>query len=243
MSTDELTDSVGPTRPPNLPLRPDQLIGLARGFGWMGLGLPLTFLLLLGLLEWHLPNLFFNFPPAVVGAGITLFGSWLWWRAAAPARPWRRHAGLAVALAALQIYFAPFVIWWRHNLYDIHLYLNSMALLACVDLLAWVLARQAEETGRMFADRTLVAEARLGRRALILPVLALTILLAAYETAILAGAQLPEPGSIALPGMAMPPWLMAAHLGALAMTASLCWRSTQACHQALIQSAKLPGNV
>jgi hypothetical protein len=93
----------------------------------------------------------------------------------------------------------------------------------------------------VFADPTLVTEARLGRRTLILPVLGLTLLFAAYETAILVGAPLPEPISVMLPGMALPPWLVAAHLGALAMTISLGWRATHACHHALAQSAKLPG--
>ncbi|TAN35668.1 MAG: hypothetical protein EPN23_10875 [Verrucomicrobia bacterium] len=241
MSTDELTGATGEKRPPNLPLRPDQLISLARGFAWMGWGLLATFLLLLGLLEWHLPRLLAGLPSYAIGATLTLFGGMLWWRAAEQTRPWQRHARLAVALAALQIYFAPFVRWWRHDLNDIQLYLNSMALPACLMLLAWTLARQAEETGRMLADHALVTEARLGRRTLILPVLALTMLLAAYETAVLADMPLPKPISVALPGMAMPPWLMAAYLGAISMTVSLCWRATHACHHALVQSAKLSG--
>jgi hypothetical protein len=242
MSTDELIGATGEKRPPNLPLRPDQLIGLARGFAWMGWGLLATFLLLLGLLEWHLSHVLIGLPSYVIGTAITLFGGTLWWRAAEQVRPWRRHTRLAVGFAALQIYFAPFILWWRRDLEDLHLYLNCMALLVNLNLLAWVLARQAEETGRMFADHTLVTEARLGRRTLILPVLVLTILLAAYEAAILNGVPLPEPISVALPGMVMPPWLMAAHLGAISMTVSLCWRATQACHHALVQSVKLPGN-
>lgn len=242
MSTDELTTTTGEKRPPNLPLRPDQLIGLARGFAWQGWGLLATFLLLLGLLEWHLARVLASLPSYVMGAACTLFGGVLWWRAAEQIRPWRRYARWAVALTALQIYFAPFVAWWRSDLEDVQLYLNCMALLANLNLLAWVLARQAEETGRILADSTLATEARLGRRTLILPVLGLTLLLAAYEAAVLTGVPLPEPATVALPGMVMPPWLMAAHLGAISMTVSLCWRATQACHRALVQSAKLPGN-
>ena len=242
MSTSDITGATGPTRPPNLPLRPDQLIGLARGFRWMAGGLLLTFLLLFGLLEWNLPRLGFSMPTCTLGAVVSLFGGTLWWRAAEQLRPWQGCARWAVWLAALQIYFAPFALWWRHDLGDIQLFLNSMALLVCLMLQAWLLTRQAEETGRIFADHGLTAEARFGRRALIVPVLILTLMLAGYETPILAGAAWPEPPSVSLPGMALPPWLIMAQLGSILMTISICWRCTQACHQALIHSAKRPVN-
>lgn len=238
MSIEDITG--GAARPPNLPLRADQLIGMARGFAWLSIGLLLTFMLLLGFLEWHLPPVGIPLPPSLAGAGLSLFGAILWWRSAELQRPWRRYARLAVFLGAMQIYFAPFTLWWRHDLANLHLYLNSMALLASLPALAWVVTRQAEVTGRMLGDHGLATEARFGRRSLIVPVLLITLLLMAYEIAIAAGAPLPEPPAIALPGLVLPPWLAMAHLGSVLMTLSIGWRCTNACHHAIAQTAKQP---
>jgi hypothetical protein len=238
MSIEDITGSAA--RPPNLPLRADQLIGMARGFAWLCIGLLVTFMLLLGFLEWHLPQVGILLPPSLAGAGLSLFGGILWWRSAEQQRPWRRYARLATFLGAMQIYLAPFPLWWRHDLGNLHLFLNSMALLTCLPGLAWIVARQAEVTGRILGDHGLATEARFGRRALIVPVLLITLLLMAYETAIAAGAPLPEPPSIALPGLILPPWLAMAHLGAVLMTLSIGWRCTHACHLALAQTAKQP---
>ncbi len=238
MSIEDITGAAA--RPPNLPLRADQLIGLARGFAWMSMGLLLTFMLLLGFLEWHLPPLGIPLPPSLAGSGLALFGAILWWRAAEQQRPWRTHARLATFLAALQLYLAPFVLWWRHDLANLHLYLNSTALLACLPALGWVVARQAESTGRMFGDHGLATEARFCRRALIGPVLWITLLLMAYMSAIATGAPWPEPPAIALPGLVLPPWLAMAHLGSVLMTLSIGWRCTRACQHALAQTAKQP---
>ena len=238
MSTTDITGAERLARPPNLSLRPDQLIGLARGFRWMTVGLLLTFLLLFGFVGWNLPHMEIKVPSCLLGAAVSLYGGILWWRSAEQLQPWRRFARLAVMMTALQIYLAPFTLWWRHDLADIQLFLNSMALLICLLLLAWLLTRQAEDNGRIFADQGLMAEARFGRQALIIPVLLLTMGFAIYETAILAGAPWPEPPSIALPGMALPPWLIMAQLGAILMTVSICWRCTHACHQALVRSVK-----
>jgi hypothetical protein len=238
MSIEDITGAAA--RPPNLPLRADQLIGMARGFAWLSIGQMLTFLLLLGVLEWHLPPLAFPLPPSLAGAGVSLFGAILWWRAAEQQRPWRSYARLATFLAAMQIYLAPFVLWWRHDLANLQLYLNSMALLACLPALGWVVARQAEVTGHMLGEASLAAEARFSRRALLVPVLLLTLLLMAYVAAIVAGAPLPEPPAIALPGLVLPPWLAMAHLGSVLMTLSIGWRCTRACHHAIAQTAKQP---
>ena len=227
-------------RPPNLPLRPDQLLGMARGFAWLSVGLLITFMLLLGLLEWHLPRFLGTLPPCLAGACLALYGSLLWWRSARQQRPWRRHARLAACLAMLQIYLAPFALWWRRDLPDLQLFCNSMVLLASLPALAWVIARQAEDTGRALGDHALAVEARFGRRALIFPVLLLTVLVAGYEGAIIAGAPLPEPPSIAMPGLVVPPWLVMLQLGAILMSMSIGWRCTHACHRALVQAAKPP---
>lgn len=238
MAIEDITG--GAERAPNLPLRADQLIAMARGFAWLSMGLLFTFMLLFGLLEWHLPQFGIAVPPSLVSAGLAVFGASLWWRAAEQMVPWRWHARLAVFLSAMQIYLAPFALWWRHDLPNLHLFLNSMALLASLPALAWVIARQAEDTGRMLGDHALATEARFGRRALIFPVLLITLGLIAYEGAIIAGAPWPEPPAIALPGFVLPPWLIMANLGAVLMTLSIGWRCTHACQRALVHTAKQP---
>ncbi len=227
-------------RPPDFPLRPGQLLGMARGFAWLSVGLLVTFMLLLGLLEWHLPQFLGTLPPCLAGAGLALYGGLLWWRTSGPDGPWRRHAQIAVFLTALQIYLAPFALWWRRDLPDLQLFSNTMTLLASLPALAWVIARQAEDTGRMLGDHALAVEARFGRRALIFPVLLLTVLVAGYEGAILAGVPLPEPPSIAMPGLVVPPWLVMLQLGAILMSMSIGWRCTHACQRALIQAFPPP---
>ena len=238
MSIEDITG--GAARSPNLPLRADQLIAMARGFAWLSMGLLFTFLLLFGLLEWHLPQFGITLPPSLASAGLSVFGGILWWRAAEQLRPWRWHARLATCLAALQVYLAPLALWWRHDLASLHLFLNSMTLLASLPALAWVITRQAEATGRMLGDHSLATEARFGRRALIFPVLLITVLLSAYETAIYLGAPWPELPALALPGFVLQPWIIMANLGAVLMTLSIGWRCTHACQKALVHTAKQP---
>lgn len=236
-----LTETNGvAAQPPEFSLRAGQLLGMSRGFAWLSVGLLITFMLLLGLLEWHLPRFLGTLPPCLAGACLALYGALLWRRSAGQLCPWRRHANLATFLTALQIYLAPFALWWRRDLSDLQLFCNAMTLLASLPALAWVIARQAEDTGRMLGDHALAIEARFGRRALIFPVLVLTVLVAAYEGAILAGAPLPEPPSIAMPGIVVPPWLVMLQLGAILMSMSIGWRCTHACQRALLQAYPPP---
>jgi hypothetical protein len=82
-------------------------------------------------------------PAYVLGAGLVIWGLRRL-QSAAPAKPsWRRRTRMALGLAFLIIYFAPFIAWWqampRENLFLVNilgLLLSGMGILLLINLLA-----------------------------------------------------------------------------------------------------------
>ncbi|MFA5042968.1 MAG: hypothetical protein WC381_05890 [Kiritimatiellia bacterium] len=134
------------------PLTPAQILCLAKGFSrifWGVLFMIGLFLSQSGLEVFH----GIRIPAYVLGAGLIGWGLWLLQSAGPAGRIWRRHTRLALGLAFLVIYFAPFIVWWRvmpyENLFLINvlgLLLSGMGILLLVNLLA-------AETFGLFEER------------------------------------------------------------------------------------------
>ena len=124
------------------PITPAQILCLARGFSRIFWGVFLMvglFLSQAGLEVFH----GIRIPAYVLGAGLIGWGLWLL-RSAGPARQgWQRRTRMALGLAFLIIYFAPFITWWQAMPYEnlflvnvLSLLLTGMGILLLVNLLA-----------------------------------------------------------------------------------------------------------
>lgn len=134
------------------PITPAQILCLAKGFSRIFWGVFLMvglFMSQAGLEVFH----GIRIPAYVLGAGLIGWGLWLLQSAGPTRRSWQRRSRMALGLAFLIIYFAPFVIWWQampyENLFLVNvlgLLLSGMGILLLVNLLA-------AETFGLFAER------------------------------------------------------------------------------------------
>ena len=68
-------------------------------------------------------------PAYVLGAGLIGWGLWLLQSAGLARRSWQRRTRMALGLAFLIIYFAPFIAWWQAMPYENLFLVNVLALL------------------------------------------------------------------------------------------------------------------
>ncbi len=134
------------------PLKPAQILCLAKGFSYIFWGVLFMvglFLSQAGLELFH----GIHIPAYVLGAGLIGWGLWLL-QSAGPVKPrWQRRSRMALGLTFLVIYFAPFIGWWQampyENLFLVNvlgLLLTGMGILLLVNLLA-------AETFDLFEER------------------------------------------------------------------------------------------
>jgi len=134
------------------PITPAQILCLAKGFSRIFWGVFLMvglFLSRAGLEVFH----GIRIPAYVLGAGLIGWGLWLLQSAGPARRSWQKRTRMALVLAFLIIYFAPFIVWWQampyENLFLVNvlgLLLTGMGILLLVNLLA-------AETFGLFEER------------------------------------------------------------------------------------------
>lgn len=138
--------------------QPARYFFLARGFSRVFWGLLIAVILFFG----NAAVEFFYFmkvPAYVAGSGLVAWGLWILPAAGDITPHWRRRVRLTLALVFMQIYFAPFLEWWKlapqTALYFINLLgllLASMLVLLLTNLLAAdIFRRLGNRVGRIEA--------------------------------------------------------------------------------------------
>jgi len=124
-----------PTPPPLPPFAPAApAAGLAPG-GDLARGFYLVFwglLLMVSLLMTHATlEVFHGFrvPAYVLGSLVLAWGVSILKQAGPPARHWQIRVRLTLGLVLLQIYFAPFTVWWREAPQTLYFFVNVWFLL------------------------------------------------------------------------------------------------------------------
>ena len=122
-------------------ITPAQILCLAKGFSRIFWGVFIMVSLFpsqAGLEVFH----GIRIPAYVLGAGLIGWGLWLLQSAGPARRSWQRRTRMALGLAFMVIYFAPFIAWWqatpRENFFLVNvlgLLLAGMGILLLVNLL------------------------------------------------------------------------------------------------------------
>ncbi len=141
-------------------LTPQQLLRLARGFSRIFWGIPVSLLLFLDVLDIRLVHPV-RLPTYVIGVLLVYWGFTAFQRAAPVDRRWATLLRWGFFLLFMQIYFAPFVHWWRrYPASDYHLY-NVIALLCCMMVTLLIINRLSGIVADRLGDRTFRLESNL----------------------------------------------------------------------------------
>ncbi len=126
---------------------------LARGFSRIFWGLLCAALFFFGNAAVEMFS-FVKLPAYVAGSCVIAWGLWMLPAAGAISPRWRRRVRAALALAGLQIYFAPFLEWWKLAPHAAFYFVNilgllmaSMGMLLIINLLAADVFRCLQDRG------------------------------------------------------------------------------------------------
>ncbi|MCX6993544.1 MAG: hypothetical protein NT011_10445 [Kiritimatiellaeota bacterium] len=220
-------------------ITPAQILCLAKGFSRIFWGVLLMvglFLSQAGLEVFH----GIRIPAYVLGAGLIGWGLWLLQSAGPARRSWQRHTRLALGLAFLIIYFAPFITWWQampyENLFLINvlgLLLTGMGILLLVNLLA-------AETFGLFEERGGRVESQVFAFGVVILMIApfLIGLLFALVASMRYNAPFAE--EIWLTINRIPIWLYVATTLPCSLTMVAAWKAKTICYQRLWNSGAKP---
>ena len=226
--------------PAGRPVEPDALVGAARGLAWLSGSSLLTVLLFIGAADIQVLHPF-RVPSFLLGTAAGLFGLTLLRPADRLTPRGRRHRRQARWLLLLQVYFAPFIGWWQAAPDNLYFFLHLLLFLISLSGLLLLVNRLAGDLGGVLADAGVVNEALLSRRIIQWLVLPLTLALGAVGTALRADA-IAAPGWLValLSENALPPWLQAALMAAVLMTAFACGKCGQSCYRRLAGAGSPP---
>ena len=141
-----------------LDIPPVRFFFLAKGFSRIFWGLLIAMVLFFGNAAVELFH-FIRIPAYVVGSALAVWGVWMLNHAGVVSSKWRRRVRVTMILVFLEIYFAPFLEWWKLSPHTpfylanvLGLLLVSMLTLFYVNLLALeVFRRLPDRAGQMEA--------------------------------------------------------------------------------------------
>lgn len=116
-------DSVSPPA-----ITPAQILRMAKGFSRIFWGIFLMISLFLGQAALEVFH-GLRIPAYIAGAASIGWGVWFLQTAGPISRNWQRRAQMALILASLAVYFAPFTVWWKAMPYANLFLVNVLALL------------------------------------------------------------------------------------------------------------------
>lgn len=130
-----------------------QLLYMAKGFSRIFWGLLLNMMLFFGQASLELFH-YLRIPAYVIGAAVVVWGLFSLYDAGRISKTWLRRVRVTIVLVLLEIYFAPFVGWWK-NMPDIMFYLiNCLGLLLTSMLILLAVNILAAEVSRYLNDRS-----------------------------------------------------------------------------------------
>lgn len=214
------------------PITPSQTLCLAKGFSRIFWGVFLMvglFLSKAGLEVFHGVRI----PAYVLGAGLIAWGLWLLHSTELARRNWPGRTQLALVLAFLIIYFAPFIAWWQAMPYENLFLVNVLALLLTGMGILLLVNLLAAETFSLFAERRGQVESQIFALGVIILMIApfIIALLFALMTSIRDNAPFAE--EIWLMINRIPIWLYVATTLPCSLTMVASWKAKTICYQRL----------
>jgi hypothetical protein len=155
-SGDPIGGRAGPA--PEAALPPAHILCLAKGFSRIFWGVFFMVALFLCQAVFEVFNAM-RVPAYVLGAGLVCWGLFLLRDAGPVSRAWRGRTRLAIGLACLCVYFAPFIAWWKAMPYVNLFLVNVLALLLAGMLILLLANLLAADVFRRFGERGAHVEA------------------------------------------------------------------------------------
>lgn len=141
-------------------LRPSQLLYMAKGFSRIFWGLLFTLVLFFANASFELFHSV-RIPAYVIGSALVGWGLLVLRDAGRISGAWLRRSRIAGILVCLEIYFAPFVAWWRNMPYVSFFLINWLGLLLTGMLTMFYINLLAAESERCLNDRGAQIESNL----------------------------------------------------------------------------------
>lgn len=132
---------------------PVRFVFLAKGFSLIFWGLLLAMILFFGNASVEVFHVV-RIPAYVVGSALAAWGVWMLSDAGAISGPWHRHVRATLILVSLQIYFAPFVEWWKLSPHKMIYLVNVIGLLLVSMLTLFYVNRLAADLFRRLQNRS-----------------------------------------------------------------------------------------
>ncbi len=214
---------------------------MARGFGRLFWGIPITLMLFIGLMVIHMhPSI--RIPPYLIGSLLNAWGA-VALLAAKPSFPsWSRTAKLLAASAFLQIYLAPFALWWRSAPHNLYLTLHVCGVVLATVALLFLCIRLSVKLATGLGLKHFALECRLCSLAVIGlvagPILYVTLgaleATLAYETSFVLEVREFIRDEVPL-------WLSAALVATFAISMTTAWKSKEICLHAIAEEDETTG--
>ena len=214
-------------------LQPPQLLSMAKGFSWVLLGL------LLGLVLFFADASFEFFdavriPAYGIGSSVAAWGLLMLNDSGRVSRTWARRGGIALATVLLQIYFVPFVGWWRAAPQVSFLVANYLSLILAGMFSLFYMNLLAAESARRLFDRAGRIESLLFAAAVvILMIIPFGALVFQRGMACVNGAAAPYSELIFLVNRA-PLWARGVAAIPCALTLVSLWKARDRCYRAFL---------
>ncbi len=120
------TDQDMPLTGADLP--PVRFVFLAKGFACIFWGLLIAMIMFFGNAAVEVFH-YVRIPGYVVGSLLAAWGVWMLSEAGVVSAKWRRRVRVALILVFLQVYFAPFLEWWKVSPHLLFYFVNVLGLL------------------------------------------------------------------------------------------------------------------
>ena len=144
----------------NVALTPAKLLAISRGFLCLFWGLPVGLMLFTGAISLAVFRQF-RLPAYVIGVLIAYCGVLHLRRTGSLTPLWNRRLRMAILLALLQVYLAPFLHWWERAPTQSYFTANVIVLLFATAWAFFVINMLAAELARVLRDNTFRIESQL----------------------------------------------------------------------------------
>ncbi|NKB22859.1 MAG: hypothetical protein GKR87_00360 [Kiritimatiellae bacterium] len=138
----------------------EKSIRLAKGFSRLLWGMILSLILFTGLVKIDLLS-HLRLPIFVVGMLLVYWGIALLCMSSSITPKWSFHTRITLSIVFLQIYFIPFLYWWKQMPFVTYYILNMAAFLFSVTFVLFWVNLLAGEVARALDDKTFFIESRI----------------------------------------------------------------------------------
>lgn len=218
----------------------DQLPGrcffLAKGFSRIFWGLLIAMALFFGNAAVEVLHAV-KLPAYVAGSALAAWGLWILPAGGAGGPRWRNLVRASLALVCLQIYFSPFLEWWKLSPCSLFYFLNVLGLLLASMLVFFFVNLLAADLFRRFQRRGARIEALVFALGVLLLMIAPLVLTAAFSLMAALRYQTDFAGEMWRAFIQLPSWVYMLLTLPCSLTLVALWKAKDMCYRRLTEDA------